>query len=70
MTRTFIAAGLGAVLLAGVAAMPAPAAAADKVTLMLNWYVYGEHAPFYYGKEKGIYAKEGIDLDTLASVFD
>ena len=20
--------------------------------LMLNWYVYGEHAPFYYGKDK------------------
>ena len=46
-----------AVLLAG------PARAADKVVLMLNWYVYGEHAPFYYGKEKGIYAAQGIDLD-------
>ncbi|CAH1658941.1 ABC transporter substrate-binding protein [Chelatococcus asaccharovorans] len=55
-------------ILAGAAAVAAPsfilpAAAADKVTLMLNWYVYGEHAPFYYGKEKGIYAAEGIDLD-------
>ena len=40
-----------------------PAQAADKVTLMLNWYVYGEHAPFYYGKERGIFAAEGIDLD-------
>jgi NitT/TauT family transport system substrate-binding protein len=40
-----------------------PAMAQDKVTLMLNWYVYGEHAPFFYGKEKGFYAKEGIDLD-------
>src|SRR5207248_3135150 len=40
-----------------------PASAADKVVLMLNWYVYGEHAPFYYGKEKGIYAAEGIDLE-------
>jgi NitT/TauT family transport system substrate-binding protein len=48
---------LCAMLIAG------PAMAADKVTLMLNWYVYGEHAPFYYGKEKGIYAKHGIDLD-------
>lgn len=46
-----------AILLAG------PALAADKVTLMLNWYVYGEHAPFYYGKEKGIFAAEGIDLE-------
>ena len=36
---------------------------ADKVVLMLNWYVYGEHAPFYYGKAKGIYAAEGIDLE-------
>ena len=40
-----------------------PAAAADKVVLMLNWYVYGEHAPFYYGKDKGLYAAEGIDLE-------
>jgi len=40
-----------------------PAAAADKVVLMLNWYVYGEHAPFYYSKEKGIFAAEGIDLE-------
>jgi NitT/TauT family transport system substrate-binding protein len=40
-----------------------PAHAADKVVLMLNWYVYGEHAPFYYGKEKGLYAAEGIDLE-------
>src|SRR6266436_4199469 len=40
-----------------------PASAADKAVLMLNWYVYGEHAPFYYGKAKGIYAAENIDLE-------
>src|SRR5438094_3315612 len=40
-----------------------PASAADKVVLILNWYVYGEHAPFYYGKAKGIYAAENIDLE-------
>jgi NitT/TauT family transport system substrate-binding protein len=56
MIRLLLAA-LGAVLMA------APAAAADKVVLMLNWYVYGEHAPFYYGKEKGIFADAGIDLE-------
>ena len=44
-------------------AWTASASAADKVVLMLNWYVYGEHAPFYYGKDKGIYAAEGIDLE-------
>ena len=37
--------------------------ALDKVTLMLNWYVYGEHAPFYYGKEKGYFKDTGIDLE-------
>jgi NitT/TauT family transport system substrate-binding protein len=46
-----------------MASAAGPAAAADKVVLMLNWYVYGEHAPFYYGKAKGIYKAEGIDLE-------
>src|SRR5215831_15283058 len=49
--------------LAWTALAVAPASAADKVVLMLNWYVYGEHAPFYYGKAKGIYAAENIDLE-------
>ena len=35
----------------------------EKVTLMLNWYLYSEHAPFFLGKERGYYAEEGIDLD-------
>jgi NitT/TauT family transport system substrate-binding protein len=38
----------------------------DKVTLTLNWYPYGEHAPFYYGEAKGIYEKHGIDLEIRA----
>ena len=52
-----------AAALIGTALAVAPAAAADKVVLMLNWYVYGEHAPFFYGKAKGIYAAENIDLE-------
>jgi NitT/TauT family transport system substrate-binding protein len=38
----------------------------QKVSLMLNWYPYGEHAPFYYGKKQGIYARHGIDLQINA----
>lgn len=38
----------------------------DKVTLTLNWYPYGEHAPFYYGKAKGVFEKHGIDLTIAA----
>ena len=40
----------------------AGAHAADAVSLRLNWYLGGLHVPFYYGKEKGYYAAEGIDL--------
>jgi NitT/TauT family transport system substrate-binding protein len=56
---------LKSALAVAVLALPlsAPAKAADKVVLMLNWYVYGEHAPFFYGKEKGLYAAKGIDLE-------
>jgi len=39
------------------------AQAKEKVILMLNWYVYSEHAPFFLGKEKGFYDAEGIDLE-------
>lgn len=37
-----------------------------EVTLMLNWYPYGEHAPFYYGIQEGIFEEHGIDLDVQA----
>ncbi len=39
-----------------------PVRAADDVTLILNWYLGGLHVPFYYGKERGYYEDEGIDL--------
>ncbi|MFD5700717.1 ABC transporter substrate-binding protein [Streptomyces lasiicapitis] len=38
----------------------------DKVTLTLNWYPYGEHAPFYYGEKQKVFEKHGIDLDIRA----
>jgi len=49
--------------LAAAFAAPATAQGKDKVILMLNWYTYSEHAPFYLGKDKGFYEAEGIDLD-------
>ena len=55
---------LFAVALLGVsAALPAAAQQKDKAILMLNWYVYSEHAPFFLGKERGYFDQEGIDLD-------
>jgi len=51
-------------LIVAFAALAAASAAfaQDKVSLRLNWYLGGLHAPFYYGKDKGYYAAEGIDL--------
>jgi len=39
---------------------------AKDVTLTLNWYPYGEHAPFYYGVKQGIFDKHGIKLKIQA----
>src|SRR3954471_25055794 len=52
-----------AAVLAALAASPVFAQGKDKVVLLLNWYVYSEHAPFFLGKERGYFDQEGIDLD-------
>lgn len=57
---------LGAVILAGLTLSSAlPASAADKATLRLDWVNSGYHAIWYYGLDKGIFQKAGIDLDVL-----
>ena len=53
---------LGAALAVGLAGTAGAAAAADAVSLRLNWYLGGLHVPFYYGREQGLFEKEGIDL--------
>jgi NitT/TauT family transport system substrate-binding protein len=68
MRRSSLAAAAALLVLAGCAdrGSGAPSQGSSpgtkKVTLTLNWVPYGEHAPFYYGVEKGFYAAEGIDL--------
>src|ERR1041385_522105 len=48
--------------LAVLAASSIAVRADDAVSLRLNWYFGGLHVPFYYGKERGFYKEEGIDL--------
>ena len=55
MQRTFFA------VLIALAAVPA--AAQQKLDFILNWVPGGDHAPYYYAKKLGLYAKEGIDLN-------
>lgn len=40
----------------------ATAWAQDRVSFRMNWYLGGLHVPFYYGKDRGFYAAEGIDV--------
>lgn len=62
MTRIGGIFGAGALALALGLASAAPSAAADKVSLRLNWLLSGVHSIFYYGVEKGFYKDAGIDL--------
>ena len=38
------------------------AQASTKINFRLDWTVYGTHAPFYLALDKGLYAKEGLDV--------
>ncbi len=38
------------------------AGAQEKLSLRLDYSIYGTHAPLYYGVDKGLYKTEGIDL--------
>ncbi len=51
-------------LLGALAAMllAMPANAQDRVSLRLNWLLYGFHTPFHLGVERGFYREAGIDL--------
>ena len=51
------------VIAAGIGFAASIAAADDDVRLRLNWMYYGSHAGFAYGKDKGYYKDEGINLD-------
>ena len=63
-TLTKVAGLAGATLIGSMLAVaPQPALAKDKVVLMLNWYLYSEHAPFFLGKAQGLFDKQDIDLE-------
>jgi NitT/TauT family transport system substrate-binding protein len=52
-----------AALAAAFATFNGPAAAQTKLDFILNWVPGGDHAPYYYAKAQGWYAKESIDLN-------
>ena len=44
---------------------PAAEEALVPLDFRLNWTLYGEHAPFFLGVEKGFYEEEGLDVSIL-----
>ena len=64
--RTMLPAVLA--LAVGIGAVSTPCAQtkpAAKVSIRLDWKPGAQHAPFYYAKDKGYYAAEGIDLQII-----
>ncbi|MGQ4272902.1 ABC transporter substrate-binding protein [Terrihabitans sp. B22-R8] len=42
-----------------------PAAAADKLTVLLDWFVNPDHAPMVIAKTNGFFEKHGLDVDLV-----
>ncbi|MCG5241163.1 ABC transporter substrate-binding protein [Azospirillum doebereinerae] len=61
MKRMFAAAALAASLVTAL-----PAAAQDKLTVMLDWFVNPDHAPLVVAQEKGFFKDAGLDVTLTA----
>jgi putative hydroxymethylpyrimidine transport system substrate-binding protein len=44
----------------------APTRAADKLTVVLDWFVNPDHAPLYVALENGYFAEAGLDVEFIA----
>ena len=54
-------------LFAAALLAPPPTAAADRVTIVLNWLPGGAHVPIYYARDAGFYKKAGIEVEIRSS---
>ncbi|SVD13536.1 uncharacterized protein METZ01_LOCUS366390, partial [marine metagenome] len=44
----------------------APAEAAEKLTVMLDWFINPDHATLMVGQEKGFFAEAGLEVEMIA----
>jgi putative hydroxymethylpyrimidine transport system substrate-binding protein len=63
MTMRILIRLIAALALASVAL---PAAAQDKVRLLLDWFVNPDHAALVIAKQRGLFAKQGLDVELIA----
>lgn len=64
MKKHALALALAASLLSSLAA--GPACAADKLSVVLDWFVNPDHATLVVARDKGFFAKEGLDVELIA----
>lgn len=46
--------------------MSGPAAAAEKLTVMLDWFVNPDHGPLYVALERGEFERRGLEVELIA----
>ena len=64
MFKTFVAAV--ALCLAATLIAPKPADAAEKLTVLLDWFVNPDHATLFVAQEKGYFADAGLEVELIA----
>lgn len=57
---------LAAVAVAGPLLTALPAAAGEKLTVLLDWFVNPDHAPLIVAKELGFFDKAGLEVELIA----
>ena len=62
MTRSF----LSIVAVAASLVSASPACAADKLTLILDWFVNPDHGPIIVAEEMGFFAEQGLEVEVIA----
>lgn len=56
--RAALAAALSLILVA-------PAGAADRLTLILDWFINPDHGPIVVAQENGYFADEGLEIEII-----
>lgn len=51
---------------AGILAATSPAYAAEKMTVLLDWFINPDHAPLYVALERGYFRDAGLEIDFKA----
>ncbi|WP_182085321.1 ABC transporter substrate-binding protein [Aureimonas sp. ME7] len=57
---------LAAAIGLAAATLSSPALAADKLTVLLEWFVNPDHVPLVVAREKGFFAARDLDVDLVA----